>query len=41
LKTELVWDIINDVVDDSELMVTISVEINEFDSSLLKQKRVN
>ena len=41
LKTDLVWDIINDVVDDSELMMTISAEINEFDSSLLKQQRVN
>ncbi|MFN2341437.1 MAG: DUF494 family protein [Halanaerobium sp.] len=41
LKAELVWDIINDVVDDSELMFTISAEINEFDSSLLKQQRVN
>lgn len=41
LKAELVWDIINDVVDDSELMLTISTEINEFDISLLKQQRVN
>jgi len=41
LKAELVWDIINDVVDDSELMLTISAEINEFDISLLKQQRVN
>jgi|GEM_PF-666862 len=41
LKADLVWDIINDVVDDSELMLTISAEINEFDSNLLKQQRVN
>ena len=41
LKAELVWDIINDVVDDSELMLTISAQINEFDSSFLKQQRVN
>ncbi len=41
LKAELVWDIINDVVDDSELMLTISTEINEFDISFLKQQRVN
>lgn len=41
LKAELVWDIINDVVDDSELLITISAEINEFDSNLLKQQRVN
>ncbi|MFW6252089.1 MAG: DUF494 family protein [Halanaerobium sp.] len=41
LKTDLVWDIINDVVDDSELMLTISAEINEFDSNLLNQQRVN
>lgn len=41
LKAELVWDIINDVVDDSELMLTISTEINEFDVSFLKQQRVN
>lgn len=41
LKAELVWDIINDVVDDTELMLTISTEINEFDISFLKQQRVN
>ena len=41
LKAELVWDIIDEVVNDSELMITISAEINEFDSSLLKQQRVN
>jgi len=41
LKADLVWDIINDVVDDSDLMLTISAEINEFDNNLLKQQRVN
>ena len=41
LKTDLVWDIINDVVDDSELMMTISAEINEFDGNFSKQQRVN
>ena len=41
LKADLIWDIIEEVVDDSELMLTISAEINEFDSNLLKQQRVN
>jgi len=41
LKTDSVWNIINDVVDDSELLITISAEINEFDGNFLKQKRVN
>jgi len=41
LQTDLVWDIINDVVDDPELLLTISIELNEFDTSLLKQQRVN
>ena len=41
LRAELVWDIINDVVDDSELLITISAEINEFDGSFSKHQRVN
>ncbi|RCW61110.1 Smg protein [Halanaerobium sp. ST460_2HS_T2] len=41
LRADLVWDIINDVVDDSELMITISAEINEFDGNFSKQQRVN
>lgn len=41
LETDLVWEIINDVVDDSELLMTISAEFNEFNSGLLKQQRVN
>ena len=41
LQADLVWDIINEVVDDSELLLTIYAEINEFESSFLKQQRVN
>lgn len=41
LKTDLIWDIINEVIDDSELLLTISAEINEFDGNFLKQERVN
>ena len=41
LQTNLVWEIINDVVEDSESLLTIYAEINEFDSSFSKQQRVN
>jgi Smg protein len=41
LEADLVWEIINDVVDDSELLLTISAEFNEFNTGLLKQQRVN
>lgn len=41
LEAELVWEIINDVVDDSELLLTISAEFNEFNTNFSKQQRVN
>jgi len=41
LETDLVWEIINEVVDDSESLMTISAEFKEFNSGLLKQQRVN
>lgn len=41
LKKDLVWEIINEVIDDSDLLFMISSEINEFDSNLLKEYRVN
>lgn len=41
LKKDLVWEIINDVIDDRDLLFMISSEINEFDSNLLKEYRVN
>ncbi len=41
LKPDLVWEIINEVVEDSEIIYMISAELNEFDSSILKYQRVN
>ena len=41
LKPDLVWDIINEVVEDSDIIYMISAELNEFDSSILKYQRVN
>lgn len=41
LKPDLVWEIINDVVEDNETLYLISDEIAEFNSSILKYQRVN
>ena len=41
LKAELVWEIINDVVEDSDVIFMISAEMNEFNSSVLKHQMVN
>jgi Smg protein len=41
LESDLIWEIISEVVDDSELLLTISAEFNEFNTGLLKQQRVN
>jgi Smg protein len=41
LESDLIWEIISDVVDDSESLLTISAEFNEFNTGLLKQQRVN
>lgn len=41
LKLDLVWEIINDVVDDQELLLDISSQIKEFDGNFFKEHRVN
>ena len=41
LESDLIWEIISEVVDDSDLLLTISAEFNEFTPDLLKQQRVN
>ena len=41
LKIDSVWEIINEVVDDQELLFNISSQIKEFDGKYLKEHRVN
>lgn len=41
LKIDLIWEIISDVIDNIEKLITISAEFDEFKTFLLKQQKVN